>query len=368
MNSPKWQTRSGIKGAGRLLLILAVGGGLTGCESGVGGAGTSHELPAPSAVVSSERVELTAEEIARALDAVPQNIYRLGPNDVISIEVYLHPELSVPSLAGSGGASALGGAMITSDGTVQLPMIGAIHLGGLSLADGQAAITEAYKKYIVSPKVAVTLVQAQSLRYYLLGQFSAPGVKYPVHQLTILEALALGGTVDIAGSDLYQAYVARGTLKLPVNLHALLVEGDLSQNIKLASGDAIVVPPASNENAFVLGAVGRPGAVAFESGRLSLLQALSSAGLDLTNYTNAHLSDVRVIRSEGTRGQFMVVDAEKILEGKAAAFPLRPGDIIFVSPTAVATWNQVMTQLVPSLQAVSSTLTPFVDLKYLTKK
>jgi polysaccharide biosynthesis/export protein len=215
--------------------------------------------------------------------------------------------------------------------------------------------------------VTIQLVTAQSLKYNLFGAFSAPGVKYPGHMLTLLEALSLGGSLDAANANLYQAYVAQGTNKMPVDLHALLVDGDLTQNVLLASGDTIVVPPASDENAFVLGAVGKPGAVPFQGGSLSLVQALSVADMDLANYSSARLEQVRVIRAEGDHAEFDVVDAEKILRGEALPFPLQPGDIVFVPPTTIASWNAVLNMILPSLTTISGILNPFVQIKFLSQ-
>jgi polysaccharide export outer membrane protein len=188
-----------------------------------------------------------------------------------------------------------------------------------------------------------------------------------VHQLTLLEALALGGSVDLVNADLYQAYVAQGDVKLPVDLYALLVDGDLSQNIALAPGDTIVIPSSQNENVYLFGAVGKPGAVQFVNGALSLLQALASAGLDLTNYTDAQMSRIHIIRAHGQSAEFMIVDARAILEGQAAPFALVPGDIVFVPPTPVASWNQVLAQILPSLQVISGALNPFVSIAYLKR-
>lgn len=315
-----------------------------------------------SAIVSSQSESLSPDELRRISDTGTDAAYELGANDVISVTVYLHPELSVPE---NGTNSTVGGALITGDGTVELPLIGNVRLGGLTLAQATAEVTKDYGQYLKDPKVAIELQQAQSLRYYLLGAFTTPGVKYPVHQLTLLEALALGGSVDIAKADLYQAYVAQGSVKLPVDLHALLVDGDLTQNIPLAAGDAIVVPSSEAENAFVFGAVGKTGSVAFNSGSLSLLQALSSANLDLSNYTNAKLARIHVIRAHGKSAQFFIVDARLILDGQAQNFNLEPGDIVFVPPDGIATWNQVLAELIPSLTVISGVLNPFVSLRYL---
>jgi polysaccharide biosynthesis/export protein len=57
-----------------------------------------------------------------------------------------------------------------------------------------------------------------------------------------------------------------------------------------------------------------------------------------------------------------------IMNGQAASFGLEPGDIVFVPPNGVATWNQVINQLLPSLQAVDDILSPFVSIKYLSQR
>lgn len=319
---------------------------------------------AQSPILSSQTETLTPDELRKVYDTSPTQSYVLGPDDIISMYVYLHPELNVPTLNGGGSN---GGAMITSDGTVGMPLLGQVHLGGLTLAQAQAKLTKDYSVYVNNPKLTLELVSAQSLKYYLLGEFASPGVKYPLHPLTLLEALALGGSVNVPDADLYQAYVAQGDVKLPVDLHALLVDGDLSQNIPLASGDTIFIPSSQNEVAYLFGAVGKPGPVQFVGGSLSLLQALASSGLDLTAYTNARLARIHIIRSHGKSAQFMIVDARAIMEGRASAFALRPGDIVFVPPTAVATWNQVLSQLLPSLQTISDVLNPFVSIRYLSR-
>jgi polysaccharide export outer membrane protein len=240
-------------------------------------------------------------------------------------------------------------------------------VGGDILDQARSAITTAYQRYVTNPQVSIQIVQARSFRYYVMGEFSNPGVKYPGHAMMLLPALALGGSVALNSADLYQAYVAQGGVKLPVDLHSLLVEGDMSQNIWLASGDTIVVPSSAAESAFVLGAVGKPGQVPFVGGSLSLLQALGDAGLGLDNITEARMSAVRIIRPGGASAQLIVVNARATFQGEAGDFALRPGDIVYVPPTEFATWNQAIKQVLPSLEAVSALLNPFVSIAYLSR-
>jgi polysaccharide biosynthesis/export protein len=328
----------------------------------------SHPIPpvvatVPSAVISNMTQTIPMPPAHTPGEYNETRPYQLGASDVISVSVYLHPELSAPTL---GTQTGNGGVMVTSDGTVSLPLVGNINVGGLTINQAQQRIQNAYSTYINNPNVTVQLVAPQSLRYYLLGEFSSPGVKYPGHALDLLNALSLGGSVDLANADLYQAYVAKGTHKLPVDLHALLADGDLSQNIVLDSGDTIVIPPSSTEDAFVFGSVGKPGAVPFQAGSLSLLQALSVADMDLTNYSASKLAQVHIIRSHGNTANFIIVDATKIVNGQALPFQLQPGDIVFVPANGLASWNQVMNLLLPSLNTINSILNPFVSIKYLS--
>jgi polysaccharide biosynthesis/export protein len=347
------------------LAVTAIGCiSLSGCDPVSNNQPQALPTMMPSSIVSIQTETLSPEETQQVMGTSVDAAYTLGADDIISVTVYLHPELDVPAQTSN---SSVGGALITSDGTVQLPLVGNVSLGGQTLVQAQQTITAAYQTYIKNPKISVQLVQAQSLRYYLLGAFTTPGVKYPMHQLTLLEALALGGSVDIPQADLSQAYVAQGKVKLPVDLYALLVEGDLTQNVPLSSGDAIVVPSSANESAFVFGAVGKPGAIPFQSGRLSLLQALSVAGMDLPSYTEARLSQIHIIRAHGSSAEFIIVDANKILNGQAASFTLIPGDIVFVPPSTIATWNQALAQLIPSLEAIGDILNPFVQIKFLSQ-
>ncbi len=318
-----------------------------------------------SPVVSSQVQTLTPEQMSQVTGPAENTAYYLNADDIIAVSVYGHPELTIPA---PGVASSVSGALVTSDGTIQLPLIGNISVGGDTIEQAQRRIAAAYSKYIPNPGVSVQLVQAHSFRYYVLGEFSQPGIKYPGHALPLLSALALGGSVNLGTADLYQAYVEQNGVKLPIDMHRLLVDGDMSQNVLLASGDTIVVPSAASENAYVFGSVGKPGRVSFLSGNLTLLQALSEAGMNLPNIVNARFKDVRIIRSSGDSGQLIVVDATASLQGKAADFPLQPGDIVYVPATEVASWNQALDQLLPALQTISGVLNPFVSIKYLSQR
>ncbi len=114
---------------------------------------------------------------------------------------------------------------------------------------------------------------------------------------------------------------------------------------------------------FVFGAVKKPGPVPMMPAGLSLAQAIATAELRDAGHDFRH---VRIIRSlSATRGELIVVDFDGILRGDALPFPLKDGDIVYVPKNAFGTWNDAISEMLPSLQLVSSVLQPFVQIKYL---
>lgn len=119
-----------------------------------------------------------------------------------------------------------------------------------------------------------------------------------------------------------------------------------------------------SKQVFVFGAVLRPGPVPMMQGGLNLAQAIAAAQLRDAYYD---LNHVRIIRSfSATRGELIVVDFDKILHGDAMPYVLADGDIIYVPKNRFGNWNDALAELLPSLQAVSSVLQPFVQIKYLS--
>jgi polysaccharide export outer membrane protein len=327
----------------------------------------------PTAVVSRRLAQLDPSLLAAAVGEREGDAYRLGPGDSLLVAVYEHPELSIAPYVPVGSAAQGGrpvGLLVDNDGTIQLPLIGTVNVAGETTDRVRLLLEDRLSQYIKVPRVTVQLVFPSTIRYYLLGQFTSPGVKYSDRPLGLLEALSLGGSVDLERASLSTAYVARQGKKLPVDFRKLVLEGDLMQNIRLKTGDVVVVPDRQNEQAFVFGGVAQSnpagGAVPFVNGRLTLIQALARGGFGQSERFQGVLSDVHVIRSQGGRGELYIVDARAIMEGTAASFDLEPGDVVYVPETALADWDQALSALIPFLGAVAGILQPFVQIKYLS--
>jgi polysaccharide export outer membrane protein len=208
----------------------------------------------------------------------------------------------------------------------------------------------------------VEVAEYRSQPLYLLGQFKQAGTYYLDRPYTLLQGVSMGGGL-LDTANLRSARLIRNNHTLPVDLYGILQEGDCRMNVWLQPGDTIFVPDDKNQNVFVFGAVKRPGPVAMPNGQLYLGQALASAEL---NEIRGNIRHVRIIRSlSATKGQLLVVDLDQVLHGQTLPFSLREGDIIYVPRSGVGNWNEALNELVPSLQAVSAVLQPFVQIKFL---
>src|SRR6478752_4838689 len=327
----------------------------------------------PSPVITHRQEVLDPKLVAEIVGERDGDAYRVGPGDTLLVAVYGHPELAIAPYAGSGSLTAnssrLSGLAIDNDGTIQFPLIGTVQVAGKTSAELRKFLEQELVAYVKDPKVTVQVVFTGSIRYYLLGQFTQPGLKYSDRPLRLLEALSLGGSVQLESASLRSAYVARKGKRLPINFYRLIREGDLTQDIRLRSGDVVLVPDNTNERAYVFGGASgsnpKGGTVNFVNGRLTLLQALAQVGFGTTEQVQGKLSETYVIRSEADRGELFRIDAERLLRGEAANFELAPGDVVYVPPTWVTSWNQVLNQLLPTLQTISGVLAPFVQIKYL---
>ena len=332
--------------------------------------------PLASPIVSHRVEQLDPALLDDTIGGAENDPYRVGAGDTVLVAVYGHPELSIAPYAGgiSLPNGRLSGLIIDNDGTIQFPLVGTVKIAGKTTDELRQFLQQELGVYVKDPKVTVQVVFTGSIRYYLLGQFTEPGLKYSDRPVRLLEAMSLGGSVILDKASLATAYVARGKRRLPIDFRRLILDGDLRQNIKLRSGDIILVPDRSNEQAFVFSAAAsvaggnvKNTVVPFMNGRLNLLQALAAAGYGYRDAAQGRLADTRIIRSVGDHGEFFVVDAERMLAGEVGPFELVPGDVIFVPPTGVTNWNEALAQLLPSLQTISGLLTPFVQIKFLSQ-
>ena len=161
--------------------------------------------------------------------------YRLGPEDVISVEVFNQERYSRK------------GIIIPPSGRISLALIpGGVFVNGKTVEEVAEFITKKYDEYIIDPQVTVSLEKAVSYRYSVLGDVGQPGVRLMSHRMTVTEALAEAGGVLSTG-DRSKVYVLRrhsstgNITPIKVNVSAIY-KGKAADNVYLVPGDQIVVP------------------------------------------------------------------------------------------------------------------------------
>jgi polysaccharide export outer membrane protein len=115
--------------------------------------------------------------------------YRVGPNDLLDIEV----------LNLDNGKRTV---RVNSAGTVTLPLVGTVVVAGLTQEQVETHIAELYgEKYLQNPQVSVFIREFTTERITVDGAVAKPGIYPLVGQMTLLRVIALaGGFGNIANS------------------------------------------------------------------------------------------------------------------------------------------------------------------------
>jgi polysaccharide export outer membrane protein len=191
--------------------------------------------PVDALDVQANRQEQMSE--AAAVDPYYNNFfntYRIGPEDVISVDVFNQERYSRRGIT------------VPPSGRISLSLIpGGVFVNGKTVEEVAAIITKKYDEYIIDPQVTVSLDKAASYRYSVIGDVLQPGVRLMNHRMTVTEALAEAGGV-LGTGDKSKVVVLRrqsdGQLaQIPVNVSAIY-KGKAPDITYLVPGDQIIVP------------------------------------------------------------------------------------------------------------------------------
>jgi polysaccharide export outer membrane protein len=191
----------------------------------------------PTTAPDDKRQETASEEEAAILPYYNNYLknYRLGPEDVISVEVFAQ----CPNYCKTGIA-------IPPTAKISYPLIReGVFVGGKTVEQVADEITKKLDEYIIDPKVTVTLERVGSARYSVLGKVAAPGVRLMTRRVSIYEAIVESGGV-LKNGDRKRVMIYRQTEKgltqIPVNLQA--IERGKGEMIYLVPGDQVFIPDA----------------------------------------------------------------------------------------------------------------------------
>ncbi|MBS1807158.1 MAG: polysaccharide export protein [Acidobacteria bacterium] len=218
-------------------------------------AAAEKESPSPSAtqdekkpngVVSKEDKGLSEEQIQgirrqRSSEEEAADVsylrnyfenYRLGPEDIISVDVFKLPDYSLANQS------------IPPDGKINYKLIGPIVLRGRTTEEVQKEIAEKLNEYIIDPKVTVQLVQSRSMKYMVDGDVPKPGIFEMTRRMTIREAIINSGGILPTG-DKGKVQIARAMPNGQTNMIAVnFKELEKGKGVDefLAPGDVVFVP------------------------------------------------------------------------------------------------------------------------------
>jgi len=208
---------------------------------------------------------------AQAQSGVPtvgaQAEYRLGSGDVIRINVYQNPDLTLET-------------RVTEAGVVSYPLLGSIRVGGLSVTAAEKLIADGLRNgnFVKQPQVTLVVLQVRGNQASVLGQVNRPG-RYPIEvaDMRLSDLLAMAGGTAGNGADMVIVTGTRSAqpYRLEVDLPTVFQAGGKDKDIIILNGDTVWVE--RQPIVYIYGEVQRPGPMRLERG-MTLLQSLATGG------------------------------------------------------------------------------------------
>ena len=303
--------------------------------------------------------------------------YRIGPQDLLDINIFEAPELNRT-------------VRVSENGEVSLPLLGGIHVVRLTARELENTLAAKLREFLKNPHVSVMVTAIESHPVSVIGEVNKPGVFQVRGSKTLLEMLSMAqGLAPDAGDEVLVmrnagynrgqddgAQAARGGERdskdtdgiksragsgdsgnsgalqknatasteatndagtkqgqqsgdtIAINLRHLLNSRDPRFNVPIYAGDIVKVTRAGI--VYVVGAVKKPGGFTVKGNeQMSLLKAIALAeGLSSTS-SKGHTRIIRTDEGSGKRSE-IPVELGKILDGKAPDMNLQAADIVFV--------------------------------------
>jgi polysaccharide export outer membrane protein len=172
-----------------------------------------------------------AAEPATARVVESPDAFRIGPEDVLDVQVWKNEELSrvVP---------------VRPDGMISLPLVNDIRASGLTAVELRQQITERLSEFVPSPEVSVMVREVHSVKVAVLGAVRMPGHYEVKSASTVLDLIARAqGLTEFADRGRIVVLRQDGgeTRRIPFNYRKVAEASD-QDNFYVRPGDIIVVP------------------------------------------------------------------------------------------------------------------------------
>jgi polysaccharide export outer membrane protein len=304
----------------------------------------AQDFSALAASPAAPDVALADPASLKRLDpAAPRPAYRIGPHDELTVTVWgsreIWAEITDQSLQPTRTTT------VQDDGTIVLPLIMGVQVGGLTLSEALHRISDAYRKVLGSSfQVDGQISRFRSKPVLLDGAVTKPGTVFLSNEVrTLGEAIASGGGGVTELAELRKGVLIRGDQRYAIDYHSAQMGGSDVRNIELQPGDRVYFPSRETGQFYVLGEVNVPGMFNIPPKGITLMQGLALARGPSMNY--ADMQSIYLVRVNGAEPRIYSLSLEDIIAGKDQ--PLMPGDRIFVPPTSLANWERTLRAVVP---------------------
>lgn len=267
----------------------------------------------------------------------------IAEDDILNIAVY-HPTREDLTRSISFINETIGFRVV--NGCVDIPDIDPVEVAGYTLNEARERLQAKYREQIQSIEVFIAYKIRLSRKVELAGRVSVPSI--PVDgKIRLYEVLSIAHVPN--NVNFFKSYVSRDGCQLPVDLHKLMVEGDMCQNIVMKGGDKIFIADPEDSRVMVMGEVGAPRPIPLPFGFISLREALVAAGgIPFTGNKN----NITVIRGSFVDPKIYMLCWEHIVHLPNESLLLIPGDTVYVHEKPITQWNRFISQLFPSLDGV----------------
>lgn len=157
----------------------------------------------------------------------------IGKLDTVEIRVFREDELTTAG-------------QLSADGTITMPLIGAVKMAGLTTDQAAASIRAKLKDgFFVNPQVKVSIEARVQRIVTVLGQAQNPGVfQLPVNrQLTVVEAIGMaGGATRIANTKKMTLKRNAGGKVQVLQLNLKDITSGKAADLPLRDGDVLTIP------------------------------------------------------------------------------------------------------------------------------
>lgn len=160
-----------------------------------------------------------------------QGEYIIGLNDKLTVRVIGNTDMS-------------GDFVVSQNGTISLPLIGAEKAAGYSERDLAKLLTKRYETFFKSPTVSVGVSGYESYRVFITGEVRKPGAYVFQEKTTLIQGLATaGGLGDFAkGKIILHRIDKSGQVEKFVGEYSRIISGDSKlAGFVLERGDVIHV-------------------------------------------------------------------------------------------------------------------------------